>query len=92
MPMASECCRTAHPQANIRWNTLGYLASRFAPGGSLGADDKLFAFAQSVAALFTVHADARPYAGLPGVQLNGTTRFEHGVPVNEFKDLRANTR
>lgn len=26
------------------------------------------------------------------MQLNGTTRFEHGVPVDEFKDLRANTR
>lgn len=31
--------------ADIRWSTLGYLASRFAPGGSLGADNKLFAFA-----------------------------------------------
>ncbi|EKD04040.1 hypothetical protein A1Q2_01714 [Trichosporon asahii var. asahii CBS 8904] len=58
-----------------KWNTLGYLASRFAPGGSLGADNKLFAFAH-----------------VPGAQLNGTTRFEHGVPVHEFKDLRANTR
>ncbi|BEI82195.1 hypothetical protein CcaverHIS002_0300630 [Cutaneotrichosporon cavernicola] len=57
-----------------RWNVLAKLAMLFAPGGSIGVDNKRFAF-------------VRPFAIKAG-----TVRFEHGEPVDEFYDLRANTR
>ncbi|GMK58042.1 hypothetical protein CspeluHIS016_0500740 [Cutaneotrichosporon spelunceum] len=57
-----------------RWNILAKLALLFAPGGSIGVDNKRFAF-------------VRPFATKAG-----TVRFEHGAPVDEFYDLRANAR
>ncbi|KAL7418661.1 hypothetical protein Q5752_006344 [Cryptotrichosporon argae] len=65
---------------NGRWDTTARLALAFPPGGSLGADNKRYSFMWK-----------NPVATPVGMQ-SGTTRFERGVLVDEFKDLRANAR
>ncbi|WOO76668.1 uncharacterized protein LOC62_01G000293 [Vanrija pseudolonga] len=64
--------------ANAKWDVLAHLAGILPPGGGVGHDDKCFAF-------------VRPYPARCGAY-PGTTRFEHGAVVSEFRDLRANSR
>ncbi|OBZ66058.1 hypothetical protein A0H81_13965 [Grifola frondosa] len=48
------------------------------PGGSIGLDDKLFSF-------WLLQGDSYPFSHVKGI-----FRFQTGVKVNEFRDLRAN--
>ncbi|KAF9244439.1 hypothetical protein BU15DRAFT_71425 [Melanogaster broomeanus] len=50
------------------------------PGGSIGLDDKLFSF-------WLLQGDSYPLSHVKGIY-----RFETGIKVNEFRDLRANPR
>ncbi|KAH7100342.1 hypothetical protein BKA62DRAFT_706733 [Auriculariales sp. MPI-PUGE-AT-0066] len=58
------------------WSAFDRLIAVVPPGGSIGLDDKLFAF-------WLLQSD-----GL----VKGIFRFETGVKVGEFRDLRANPR
>ncbi|KAJ7723012.1 D-xylulose kinase [Mycena maculata] len=74
------------PRALVRdmytksWSAFDRLVAIVPPGGSIGLDDKLFAF-------WHLQADAHPHAHVKGIY-----RFETGVKVAEFRDLRANPR
>ncbi|KAF4622361.1 hypothetical protein D9613_009518 [Agrocybe pediades] len=80
-------CRNADvPRALVRdmytksWSAFDRLVAIVPPGGSIGLDDKLFSF-------WHLQPDSYPYARVKGIY-----RFETGVKVNEFRDLRANPR
>ncbi|KAF9078726.1 hypothetical protein BDP27DRAFT_1310068 [Rhodocollybia butyracea] len=74
------------PRALVRdmytksWSAFDRLVAIVPPGGSIGLDDKLFSF-------WHLQADSNPYSHVKGI-----FRFENGVKVNEFRDLRANPR
>ncbi|KAF5389580.1 hypothetical protein D9757_004089 [Collybiopsis confluens] len=74
------------PRALVRdmytksWSAFDRLVAIVPPGGSIGLDDKLFSF-------WHLQADSYPYSHVKGIY-----RFENGVKVNEFRDLRANPR
>ncbi|KAH9475085.1 putative D-xylulose kinase A [Psilocybe cubensis] len=74
------------PRALVRdmytksWSAFDRLVAIVPPGGSIGLDDKLFSF-------WHLQPDAYPYARVKGIY-----RFETGIKVNEFRDLRANPR
>ncbi|PPQ90346.1 hypothetical protein CVT25_007748 [Psilocybe cyanescens] len=74
------------PRALVRdmytksWSAFDRLVAIVPPGGSIGLDDKLFSF-------WHLQPDAYPYARVKGI-----FRFETGIKVNEFRDLRANPR
>ncbi|KAF8881707.1 hypothetical protein CPB84DRAFT_1687055 [Gymnopilus junonius] len=80
-------CRNADvPRALVRdmytksWSAFDRLVAIVPPGGSIGLDDKLFSF-------WHLQPDASPYSRVKGI-----FRFETGIKVNEFRDLRANPR
>ncbi|KAI0029060.1 actin-like ATPase domain-containing protein [Vararia minispora EC-137] len=62
------------------WSAFDRLVSVVPPGGSIGLDDKLFSF-------WLLQGDSYPLAHVKGIY-----RFETGIKVNEFRDLRANPR
>ncbi|OCH90405.1 actin-like ATPase domain-containing protein [Obba rivulosa] len=74
------------PRALVRdmytksWSAFDRLVAIVPPGGSIGLDDKLFSF-------WLLQGDSHPLAHVKGI-----FRFETGVKVNEFRDLRANPR
>ncbi|KAH9995286.1 hypothetical protein BJV77DRAFT_991732 [Russula vinacea] len=74
------------PRALVRdmytksWSAFDRLVSVVPPGGSIGLDDKLFSF-------WLLQGDSHPMSHVKGI-----FRFETGVKVNEFRDLRANPR
>ncbi|KAJ7666698.1 D-xylulose kinase [Mycena polygramma] len=74
------------PRALVRdmytksWSAFDRLVAIVPPGGSIGLDDKLFAF-------WHLQPDAHPFAHVKGIY-----RFETGIKVAEFRDLRANPR
>ncbi|KAJ3823783.1 D-xylulose kinase [Lentinula raphanica] len=74
------------PRALVRdvytksWSAFDRLVAIVPPGGSIGLDDKLFSF-------WHLQADSYPYSHVKGI-----FRFENGIKVNEFRDLRANPR
>ncbi|KAK2463303.1 hypothetical protein APHAL10511_004958 [Amanita phalloides] len=74
------------PRALVRdmytksWSAFDRLVAIVPPGGSIGLDDKLFSF-------WHLQSDSYPYSHVKGIY-----RFETGVKVNEFRDLRANPR
>ncbi|KAH8978855.1 hypothetical protein EDB92DRAFT_1955857 [Lactarius akahatsu] len=74
------------PRALVRdmytksWSAFDRLVSVVSPGGSIGLDDKLFSF-------WLLQGDSHPLSHVKGI-----FRFETGVKVNEFRDLRANPR
>ncbi|KAF8641637.1 hypothetical protein AX16_009863 [Volvariella volvacea WC 439] len=74
------------PRALVRdmytksWSAFDRLVAIVPPGGSIGLDDKLFSF-------WHLQADAHPFSHVKGI-----FRFETGIKVNEFRDLRANPR
>ncbi|KDQ10746.1 hypothetical protein BOTBODRAFT_177833 [Botryobasidium botryosum FD-172 SS1] len=74
------------PRALVRdmytksWSAFDRLVSVVPPGGSIGLDDKLFSF-------WVLQGESFPFAHVKGI-----FRFETGVKVNEFRDLRANPR
>jgi len=74
------------PRALVRdmytksWSAFDRLVAIVPPGGSIGLDDKLFSF-------WILQADSYPFSHVKGI-----FRFETGVKVNEFRDLRANPR
>ncbi|KAF8196970.1 hypothetical protein BJ912DRAFT_93874 [Pholiota molesta] len=74
------------PRALVRdmytksWSAFDRLVAIVPPGGSIGLDDKLFSF-------WHLQPDSYPFARVKGIY-----RFETGIKVNEFRDLRANPR
>lgn len=74
------------PRALVRdmytksWSAFDRLVDIVPPGGSIGLDDKLFSF-------WFLQADGFPFSHVKGI-----FRFETGIKVNEFRDLRANPR
>ncbi|RDX42251.1 actin-like ATPase domain-containing protein [Lentinus brumalis] len=74
------------PRALVRdmytksWSAFDRLVAIVPPGGSIGLDDKLFSF-------WLLQGDSYPYSHVKGIY-----RFETGIKVNEFRDLRANPR
>ncbi|KAJ6632189.1 hypothetical protein B0H10DRAFT_7060 [Mycena sp. CBHHK59/15] len=74
------------PRALVRdmytksWSAFDRLVAIVPPGGSIGLDDKLFSF-------WHLQGDAHPFSHVKGIY-----RFETGIKVNEFRDLRANPR
>ncbi|KAH9920985.1 actin-like ATPase domain-containing protein [Amylocystis lapponica] len=74
------------PRALVRdmytksWSAFDRLVAIVPPGGSIGLDDKLFSF-------WLLQGDSFPFSHVKGI-----FRFETGVKVNEFRDLRANPR
>ncbi|CAL1702910.1 unnamed protein product [Somion occarium] len=74
------------PRALVRdmytksWSAFDRLVAIVPPGGSIGLDDKLFSF-------WLLQSDSHPLGHVKGI-----FRFETGVKVNEFRDLRANPR
>ncbi|KAL4066548.1 hypothetical protein J3A83DRAFT_4427399 [Scleroderma citrinum] len=74
------------PRALVRdmytksWSAFDRLVAIVPPGGSIGLDDKLFSF-------WVLQADNFPLSHVKGIY-----RFETGIKVNEFRDLRANPR
>ncbi|KAI0795956.1 hypothetical protein C8Q75DRAFT_803016 [Abortiporus biennis] len=74
------------PRALVRdmytksWSAFDRLVAIVPPGGSIGLDDKLFSF-------WLLQSDSYPLGHVKGI-----FRFETGVKVNEFRDLRANPR
>ncbi|KAF5368103.1 hypothetical protein D9758_004385 [Tetrapyrgos nigripes] len=74
------------PRALVRdmytksWSAFDRLVAIVPPGGSIGLDDKLFSF---------WHLQGDPY---PFSHVKGIYRFETGIKVSEFRDLRANPR
>ncbi|KAF5345646.1 hypothetical protein D9756_011239 [Leucocoprinus leucothites] len=85
--IAALCNRNSDvPRALVRdmytksWSAFDRLVAIVPPGGSIGLDDKLFSF-------WHLQADAYPYSHVKGIY-----RFETGIKVNEFRDLRANPR
>ncbi|KAF8344616.1 hypothetical protein F5887DRAFT_969877, partial [Amanita rubescens] len=74
------------PRALVRdmytksWSAFDRLVAIVPPGGSIGLDDKLFSF-------WHLQSDSYPYSHVKGIY-----RFETGVKVNEYRDLRANPR
>ncbi|KAF8530223.1 hypothetical protein BU17DRAFT_35794 [Hysterangium stoloniferum] len=74
------------PRALVRdmytksWSAFDRLVAIVPPGGSIGLDDKLFSF-------WVLQGEAFPFAHTKGI-----FRFENGIKVNEFRDLRANPR
>ncbi|KAI0065084.1 actin-like ATPase domain-containing protein [Artomyces pyxidatus] len=74
------------PRALVRdmytksWSAFDRLVSVVPPGGSIGLDDKLFSF-------WLLQGDSYPLSHVKGI-----FRFETGIKVNEFRDLRANPR
>ncbi|TFK61278.1 actin-like ATPase domain-containing protein [Pluteus cervinus] len=74
------------PRALVRdmytksWSAFDRLVAIVPPGGSIGLDDKLFSF-------WHLQADSYPFSHVKGI-----FRFETGIKVNEFRDLRANPR
>ncbi|KAG6840072.1 hypothetical protein C0991_009184 [Blastosporella zonata] len=75
------------PRAYVRdkytksWSAFDRLVAIVPPGGSIGLDDKLFSF-------FYLQSDTYPLSHLQ----NTAVRFETGIRVPEFRDLRANPR
>lgn len=85
--IAVLCSRNADvPRALVRdmytksWSAFDRLVAIVPPGGSIGLDDKLFSF-------WHLQGDSYPYSRVKGIY-----RFETGIKVNEFRDLRANPR
>ncbi|GLB42709.1 putative xylulokinase activity [Lyophyllum shimeji] len=74
------------PRALVRdmytksWSAFDRLVAIVPPGGSIGLDDKLFSF-------WFLQNDSFPFSHVKGIY-----RFETGIKVNEFRDLRANPR
>ncbi|KAI0073992.1 actin-like ATPase domain-containing protein [Panus rudis PR-1116 ss-1] len=74
------------PRALVRdmytksWSAFDRLVAIVPPGGSIGLDDKLFSF-------WLLQNDSHPFTHVKGI-----FRFETGIKVNEFRDLRANPR
>ncbi|KZT66507.1 actin-like ATPase domain-containing protein [Daedalea quercina L-15889] len=74
------------PRALVRdmytksWSAFDRLVAIVPPGGSIGLDDKLFSF-------WLLQGDSYPFSHVKGI-----FRFETGVKVSEFRDLRANPR
>ncbi|KDQ49763.1 hypothetical protein JAAARDRAFT_200595 [Jaapia argillacea MUCL 33604] len=74
------------PRALVRdmytksWSAFDRLVAIVPPGGSIGLDDKLFSF-------WFLQGDTYPFSHVKGI-----FRFETGIKVNEFRDLRANPR
>ncbi|KAJ3510162.1 hypothetical protein NLJ89_g4836 [Agrocybe chaxingu] len=74
------------PRALVRdmytksWSAFDRLVAIVPPGGSIGLDDKLFSF-------WHLQPDSYPFTRVKGIY-----RFETGIKVNEFRDLRANPR
>ncbi|THH31283.1 hypothetical protein EUX98_g2932 [Antrodiella citrinella] len=74
------------PRALVRdmytksWSAFDRLVAIVPPGGSIGLDDKLFSY-------WLLQSDSYPVGHVKGI-----FRFETGVKVNEFRDLRANPR
>ncbi|KAN0078018.1 hypothetical protein V8E55_010075 [Tylopilus felleus] len=74
------------PRALVRdmytksWSAFDRLVAIVPPGGSIGLDDKLFSF-------WLLQGDSYPLSHVKGIY-----RFETGIKVNEFRDLRANPR
>ncbi|KAF8884688.1 hypothetical protein BD779DRAFT_1536417 [Infundibulicybe gibba] len=74
------------PRALVRdmytksWSAFDRLVAIVPPGGSIGLDDKLFSF-------WHLQGDSYPFSHVKGI-----FRFETGIKVNEFRDLRANPR
>ncbi|KAI0086041.1 actin-like ATPase domain-containing protein [Irpex rosettiformis] len=74
------------PRALVRdmytksWSAFDRLVAIVPPGGSIGLDDKLFSF-------WLLQGDSFPMSHVKGI-----FRFETGIKVNEFRDLRANPR
>ncbi|KAF9484591.1 D-xylulose kinase [Pholiota conissans] len=74
------------PRALVRdmytksWSAFDRLVAIVPPGGSIGLDDKLFSF-------WHLQPDTYPFARVKGIY-----RFETGIKVTEFRDLRANPR
>ncbi|KAF5319146.1 hypothetical protein D9619_008472 [Psilocybe cf. subviscida] len=74
------------PRALVRdmytksWSAFDRLVAIVPPGGSIGLDDKLFSF-------WHLQPDSHPFTRVKGIY-----RFETGIKVNEFRDLRANPR
>ncbi|KZV62085.1 actin-like ATPase domain-containing protein [Peniophora sp. CONT] len=74
------------PRALVRdmytksWSAFDRLVAVVPPGGSIGLDNKLFSF-------WLLQGDSYPMPHVKGIY-----RFETGVKVNEFRDLRANPR
>ncbi|KAG5643463.1 hypothetical protein DXG03_000895 [Asterophora parasitica] len=62
------------------WSAFDRLVAIVPPGGSIGLDDKLFSF-------WHLQSDSFPYSYVKGIY-----RFETGIKVPEFRDLRANPR
>jgi xylulokinase len=62
------------------WSAFDRLVAIVPPGGSIGLDDKLFSF-------WLLQGDSYPFSHVKGI-----FRFETGIKVNEFRDLRANPR
>ncbi|KAF8579137.1 actin-like ATPase domain-containing protein [Ramaria rubella] len=62
------------------WSAFDRLIAIVPPGGSIGLDDKLFSF-------WVLQGEAFPFSHVKGIY-----RFESGIKVNEFRDLRANPR
>ncbi|TFK98058.1 hypothetical protein BDV98DRAFT_573408 [Pterulicium gracile] len=62
------------------WSAFDRLVAIVPPGGSIGLDDKLFSF-------WRLQPEAHPFSHIKGI-----FRFETGLKVNEFRDLRANPR
>ncbi|KAF8063231.1 hypothetical protein FPV67DRAFT_1505659 [Lyophyllum atratum] len=74
------------PRALVRdmytksWSAFDRLVAIVPPGGSIGLDDKLFSF-------WYLQNDSFPFSHVKGIY-----RFETGIKVTEFRDLRANPR
>ncbi|KLO05458.1 hypothetical protein SCHPADRAFT_839369, partial [Schizopora paradoxa] len=74
------------PRALVRdmytksWSAFDRLVAIVPPGGSIGLDNKLFSF-------WHLQAEAFPFSHVKGI-----FRFETGIKVNEFRDLRGNPR
>ncbi|KAL0061327.1 hypothetical protein AAF712_011844 [Marasmius tenuissimus] len=74
------------PRALVRdmytksWSAFDRLVAIVPPGGSIGLDDKLFSY-------WHLQGDIYPLERVKGI-----FRFETGVKVQEFRDLRANPR
>src|SRR6202167_1255110 len=93
------------PRALVRdmytksWSAFDRLVAIVPPGGSIGYLNRSYADEEDMADEITISLDDKLFSfwllqgdSFPFSHVKGIFRFETGVKVNEFRDLRANPR
>lgn len=100
---ADVCRALVRDMYTKSWSAFDRLVAIVPPGGSIGLDDKLFSYFRLQAETYTFPSIPRPpYVPTTAhasrerdremEPVKGIFRFETGVKVTEFRDLRANPR